>query len=82
MNAGITQKILDRIEDGFQTADQVLVCGECARPIFALTVEEVKAVMDQLVAEGKAEWRDQGRAPGAQGQATQICVPKETGWKT
>lgn len=76
------QRILERIEDGCYTPDSIANCSECGHRMFTLDDDQILRYMKILVRLHKAEWRDQGRAPGAQGQATQICVPKETGWKT
>lgn len=73
------EKIWDRIQDGFSTAEQILSCGECGAPIFQLTVADVQAHMQTLVDQGRAEWHDQGKAHLHKGSpTTKLCVPKGT----
>lgn len=72
-------RIMERIEDGYQTADQILFCGECGAAVFELTPEEVEEFMEELVQRGRAEWHDQGKAHLSSGSSTvRLCVPKGT----
>lgn len=80
MKPETAQKILERIEDGCFTPDAVLYCGECKErgittSVFELTLADVLEIMEQLVRDGLAEWRPQGRS-GEQGRVVQLCVPK------
>lgn len=73
-----SERILDRLEDGYQTPEQVLNCGECSRPIFDLTLEQVQSIMDEMVAEGTVTRVRQGQSHLAQGShPVWLYIPRE-----
>lgn len=73
------ERIWDRVEDGCYDAESVQVCSECGRKIFPhLTMENIRGYLQQLVDEGRAEWRRQRQQDDSlQGLETRICVPAD-----
>lgn len=75
-----SERIMDRLEDGYQTPEAVLVC-DCGRVVLGLedlTIEQVQALMDELVTEGKVTRVRQGQSHLAQGShPVWLYIPKD-----
>lgn len=79
-NSSTLERIYNRVESGCYTPDAIRHCDECGTTLFpSLSNDDIRAYLERLVAEGRAEWRQQGgRKDNQPGAMVMLCVPVGT----
>ena len=79
-NSSTLERIYNRVESGCYTPDAIRHCDECGSTLFpSLSNDDIRAYLERLVNEGRAEWRKEGgKKDDQRGSMTILCVPVGT----